>query len=472
MKKKHLFISLLFTQLIFSQEFTQNTVGLIPDGYPRGLEVADFNNDNHLDVLIIDISGITEIVYWLGDGSGGFGSKILVDNDLTISSGHADDIAVLDVNNDGFLDIVVAASINYQDKSLRYPKDKILWYPNNQDGTFGSRVILDDGGNRSNHIVIFDADNNGFDDIIIGDRYSNTAANYSIYYLPNQGDNTFGAKVFVVNILYPGELRGLSSGFLNKDGLEDLVYTDDINNTVNAVFNNGDGTFGNSVSINISDPYFVTTGNINGASNDEILVSKYNLAETLSWYHGDGSFGNQSIISDQEVDAIINSTISDIDNDGDNDIFSAIQMVNGEYGFVWFENDGNGNFSGANLVGNSSNTSYDIKTGDINEDGKLDVILSNRGGVYWYENNLTLSTNNFDLSDNIQIYPNPSTNVIHINQNNQSIDKIEIIDLKGNIILSKFEEFENINVNHLSLGIYILKIYAENNIMEKKLIKN
>ena len=64
MKKKHLFISLLFTQLIFSQEFTQNTVGLIPDGYPRGLEVADFNNDNHLDVLIIDISGITEIVYW------------------------------------------------------------------------------------------------------------------------------------------------------------------------------------------------------------------------------------------------------------------------------------------------------------------------------------------------------------------------------------------------------------------------
>jgi hypothetical protein len=196
MKKKHLFISLLFTQLIFSQEFTQNTVGLIPDGYPRGLEVADFNNDNHLDVLIIDISGITEIVYWLGDGSGGFGSKILVDNDLTISSGHADDIAVLDVNNDGFLDIVVAASINYQDKSLWYPKDKILWYPNNQDGTFGSRVILDDGGNGSNHIVIFDADNNGFDDIIIGDRYSNTAANYSIYYLPNQGDNIFGAKVF------------------------------------------------------------------------------------------------------------------------------------------------------------------------------------------------------------------------------------------------------------------------------------
>ena len=82
-----------------------------------------------------------------------------------------------------------------------------------------------------------------------------------------------------------------------------------------------------------------------------------------------------------------------------------------------------------------------------------------------------MSTNNFDLSDNIQIYPNPSTNVIHINQNNQSIDKIEIIDLKGNIILSKFEEFENINVNHLSLGIYILKIYADNNIIEKKLIK-
>jgi hypothetical protein len=461
MKKKHLFISLLFTQLIFTQEFTQNTVGLIPNGNPRGLEVADFNNDNHLDVLTIDISGITEIVFWLGDGSGGFGSKILVDNDLTISGGHADDVAVLDVNNDGFLDIVVSASISYQ--------DKILWYPNNQDGTFGSRVILDDGGNGSNHIVIFDADNNGFDDIIIGDRYSNTA-NYSIYYLPNQGDNTFGAKVFVVNIPYPGEVRGLSSGFLNRDGLEDLIFTDNRNNTVNVVFNNGDGTFGNSLSINISDPFFVTTGNINSDSNDDILVSKYNLAETLSWYHGngDGTFGNQSIISNQEVNAIINSTISDIDNDGDNDIFSAIQI---EYGFVWFENDGNGNFSGANLVGNSSNTNYDIKTGDINEDGKLDVILSNRGGVFWYENNLTLSTNNFDLSDNIQIYPNPSTNVIHINHNNQSINKIEIIDLKGNIILSKFGEFENINVNHLSLGIYILKIYADNNIIEKKLIK-
>jgi len=460
MNKNYLLITLLFTQSIFSQNFIQNTIGLSANNYPRGLEVADFNNDNHLDVAIVAINAFPEIAIWLGDGSGNFGTKEVVDNNLTNPGSQGDDIAILDVNNDNYLDLVVSVSI-----ANEY---KIVWYPNSQDGTFGSRVILDDGGWRSNHIVIFDVDNNGFDDIIMSDRNSTTFT-YSLYYLPNQGDGTFGSKITIVT---DGQVQGLSSGFFNNDSFEDLTYTNSFSTAIKVLINNGDGTFAvpSTISNALTSTNYVSVGKINNDTNDDIIVSEFNLAETLSWFNGngDGTFGSQSIISGGDYSQIINNSISDIDNDGDNDIISAVQV---QSDFVWFENDGNGSFGPPNSISTASSSNYDVKTGDINEDGQLDIIVTNQEGVFWYENNLTLSTTDYSMNDMIEVYPNPTNNFVFINPNNLLINKIEFFDLTGKLIQIENRELAKLNLANLAIGIYIIKIHTDMGIIAKKLIK-
>jgi hypothetical protein len=461
MNKNYFFIIIFFTQIVFSQDFSQNTIGLSSNNYPRGLEVTDFNNDNHLDVAIVATNAFPEVAVWLGDGTGNFGAKEIVDNNLTNPTGSlGDDIAVLDVNNDNYLDLVVSVSISYE--------HKIIWYPNNQDGTFGSRVIIDDGGWRSNHILLFDIDNNGFDDIIMSDRNSTTFT-YSLYYLPNQGDGTFGSKMTIVN---DGQVQGLDSGFFNNDSFKDLVYTNSFSNSVKVLINNGDGTFASPSTVNnsLTSTNFVNVGRLNNDSLDDLLVSEFNLTETLSSFdgNGDGTFGANSLISGNDFTQIINSEIADIDNDGDNDLISAVQ---GQSDFVWFENNGNGSFSAPNSISTSSSTNYDVKSGDINEDGKLDIILTNQEGVYWFQNNLTLGINEDELISSINIYPNPSSDFVIIRSENQIINSIQLFDLKGRKIEFDLVDPNKIEIDNLSSGVYIIKIRTDKGTLNRKLIK-
>lgn len=466
MNKTYLLISLLLSQLTFSQDFTMHTVELLPNTCLRGLEVVDLNNDNHLDLVSLGNCGLLEISTWFNDGSGNFGAKQLIDDDFVNAGSAGDDIAIVDFNNDGFLDVVAAISINYQATGYR-----IVWYPNNQDGTFGPRVIIDNGGWASNAIVIFDVDNNGFNDIIIGDREFSTTTGYitySLYYLPNQGNGIFGSKTIILN---DERIQGLSAGFFNDDLYEDLVYTNYQGVTVKVLINNGNGTFAAPSTINntLTETNYVSVGRIDGDTQDDILVSELNKPETLSWFsgNGDGTFGSKSILSGGDYDLILNSAISDIDNDGDNDIISVAQHTND---LVWFKNKGNGAFGPANSIGTlDNNGNYDVKTGDINEDGKLDIILTNQEGLFWFENSTTLHIK--DYNNDINIYPNPSNKVVFINKNNLIIYKIELFDLTGKVIQTKIKELEMVNLTDVLSGIYILKIHSDKGIIMKKLMK-
>ena len=80
-----------------------------------------------------------------------------------------------------------------------------------------------------------------------------------------------------------------------------------------------------------------------------------------------------------------------------------------------------------------------------------------------------LSINEFDLSDEIKIFPNPSSNFINIS----GLTKLEnyiIYDILGNeIINGTIGNNQKINIQNLSNGFYLLKVNNKNKI---KLIKN
>lgn len=69
------------------------------------------------------------------------------------------------------------------------------------------------------------------------------------------------------------------------------------------------------------------------------------------------------------------------------------------------------------------------------------------------------------------IYPNPTSDILNI-QTEQKISKIEILDTSGKLLKSNSGSGKTINVSNLSKGIYLIKIYANQNIINSKFIKN
>ena len=59
---------------------------------------------------------------------------------------------------------------------------------------------------------------------------------------------------------------------------------------------------------------------------------------------------------------------------------------------------------------------------------------------------------------NLSVYPNPTTNILHINNNNLLGQEYEIYDMSGKLIFKANNNTNEINVESLSTGTYSLII--------------
>ncbi|MCZ8197915.1 MAG: T9SS type A sorting domain-containing protein [Flavobacterium sp.] len=83
----------------------------------------------------------------------------------------------------------------------------------------------------------------------------------------------------------------------------------------------------------------------------------------------------------------------------------------------------------------------------------------------------SLATNDF-VANELSIFPNPTTGIVIIsNEDNLSIDKIEILDILGKTVSVKTNNTSQVDISHLSNGIYIFKIYSGETVFQKKIIK-
>ncbi len=80
-----------------------------------------------------------------------------------------------------------------------------------------------------------------------------------------------------------------------------------------------------------------------------------------------------------------------------------------------------------------------------------------------------------DFIDKLMVYPNPAKEFIYINLSESKIKEYAVFDILGKQVLSKKnqENLENISINSLRKGVYLLKVIDENNaILISKFIKN
>ena len=110
-------------------------------------------------------------------------------------------------------------------------------------------------------------------------------------------------------------------------------------------------------------------------------------------------------------------------------------------------------------------------------------IFSNTAEIY-FDYNFPIITNNFDTTIQVLdvneiefkssfiIYPNPVENILNIqNLTQQKIDKILITDLSGKIILSQNDIINEVNIQLLNQGVYILQLLSEGKSYYYKVIK-
>lgn len=161
----------------------------------------------------------------------------------------------------------------------------------------------------------------------------------------------------------------------------------------------------------------------------------------------------------------------DLDNDGDLDLL--IGEFSGD--MKYFENTGTAaspSFAApiANPFGLSATLAYAFPDfGDLDNDGDYDLLVNDYyGDLQYFENTSVVSID--ELSQGINVYPNPFLNDINI-KSNIEFANIEIVNVSGEQVLFLLNPSENLDLSKLKEGFYILKATGSDGSISMKKLK-
>jgi enediyne biosynthesis protein E4 len=347
--------------------------GLDVELFGMGVAIGDYDNDGY-DDLFLTTMGQSHLFH--NNGNGTF-SDVTRKAGLMGAKEFSTSAAWVDYDKDGKLDLIVANYVQWsldddlyctldgKSKSYCTPESYKgtpvrLWH-NRGDGTFEDvtkKAGLVEPTSKTLGIAILDYDNDGWPDVL----FSNDTQPNKLY--RNNGNGTFTEKAVVAGIAFSedGVARagmGVDAADYDRSGNASILITNFSNQMLSLYHNEGKGLFV-----------------------DEAPRSEIGRASLLTL--GFGCF------------------FFDYDLDGWPDIFIANGHIDGEIQRVQpnvkyampphlFRNMGKGNFKEVTkTLGAAFNTprvGRGAAYGDINNDGRLDLLLSTNGGpAYLFQN--------------------------------------------------------------------------------------
>ena len=230
----------------------------MPQGYySMGVAVGDFDNDGFEDIYVTGYGG--NILYH-NNGNGTFTD--VTEKAGVKAGGWSASAGFFDYDNDGKLDLLVTRYINWTFKTNRYCGEKrpgfraychpdnydgltSILYHNNGDGTFTD--VSEKAGIANPHgkglgVSFADYDGDGYTDIFV----ANDSVQCFLYH--NNGNGTFTETGLLAGVGYNEDGKtfagmGIDFSDYDNDGRPDIVVTDLSNERYMLFRNNGDSTF-------------------------------------------------------------------------------------------------------------------------------------------------------------------------------------------------------------------------------------
>ena len=471
-----------------------------------GASFADVDNDGDLDAVVVTYgrNGVGKKNYFYrNNGDGTF--EYEPSNAIGIPLTYSEMVNWIDLNNDQFLDAYITNSI---------VSTRNLYFENQGDGSFeavtGLSITNETLASRS--INWIDYDNDGDCDLFVTNEDN---ANNSLF--RNDGPNNF-TQITNLSITQNGKnSAGSSWADVDNDGDFDL-FVANWGGQTNQLFLNENGTFveqtGSAIAAETGSSFGSAFADVDNDGDLDLLVCNAYFAgqETNSLFINDGS-GNFSKDTTSSLANHQGNTFGcafgDYNNDGWLDVILA-NTLNENQSNSLFKNTGSGNnWIKIRCAGDPSNNSavgakvriratingnevwqtrqieaasgYCSQNSFTNHFGLGDAVIVNEIEIQWPSgavetftdidgNNgyLVVEGNGIQLGTNASekyghvVFPVPADDILFIHFPKGEINsKVELFDLNAR----KVKEETNTNaismemdISHLSAGVYILKI--------------
>ncbi len=386
--------------------FTKQT--LTKDFVAEGVAVADFDHDGHMDVAaggfiwygpdfqrkgsytppLVHASGLNKTPY---NGATGY-------SDYFISYAY-------DFNGDGWADILVYG----------FPGDPAYLFinPQGKGGDWAKHAIFDVADGESPALA--DVNGDGKPELLVHSsdavKKGGKSGGQFGYAEVDWSNPTGKARFRAITAKSPANdqkifkyTHGYGAGDVNGDGRVDILEKD--------------GWYEQPKDLSSGEPWkfhpvkFAGHGgaqmyvyDVNGDGRPDVITSEHAHGYGLSWFeqNADGSFTQHKLMGETKADAPLGVNFSqvhaielvDVNGDGLKDIVCGKRRwAHGTKGDVdpnddpvlyWFElkRDGKGGASYVpHLIDADSGVGTQFWTGDLNKDGKTDVVVANKHGVF------------------------------------------------------------------------------------------
>jgi len=449
-------------------EFSSDNYIITTPCCPENVIAVDVDNDMDMDVLYASsyypnigsvFSFYPKIGWFENDGMQINENHYLTTPDTLL---FATRVFPFDFDNDGLLDIFAGF------------KNIIVWYHNENNGEFTYQGIIDSIPNNIKSLYLTDFDNDGDPDILASssyvDHYGMVMGEAQITWF----ENIDNAEEWISHLLYSYLstwciLQSLAID-LDKDGDVDILSTDCSGDSFYWFENTGNGDF-LFFELEIPDDIEIIDFDIADVDLDNDIdivataISNSKSSFPVIWLENDGTvnFNNYHYVDEDAYSYRL--LVKDLDNDEDQDI--VINTSDSTIGFYF--NDGNGNFNLEEVFEAKDCDFWDISSADMDNDEDMDILyISDINKIAWIENQYYSAIN--EVSENkLTIFPNPATNLIHVDYKEDFI--LEIYSYNGNKVLST--QNAEIDITAIARGIYlaIIKNTKGNIIHSEKIIK-
>jgi hypothetical protein len=275
---------------------------------PSSVAVGDFNEDGNLDIAVDwDPSSPGQVQILLGKGNGDF----LPATSLTCQY-FPGNILVADFNQDGHLDIAVLDLVSSFGSGPTHTLVDL--FLGKGDGTFGAEQQIDTGGIGMYFFVVADVNEDSKPDLVV---LHNGSDDVGILY--GNGDGTFQSPV-VVPVWGTGtnqNFKGFAVADFNGDGRTDFAILtasqDGSSGTIDILYQAADHTFSRVRVASVSDqPWTTVSADLNHDGRQDLVVGN-NYGATVFLQNASGSFYKKGSYGSGFADSI---TITDFNNDG------------------------------------------------------------------------------------------------------------------------------------------------------------